>query len=365
MATDLTYNWTADSPVAPGETIREILDERSITQVDFALRLGKSQKFVSQLVNGKASLTHETAIELERVLSVPSSFWNTAEARYRDVLARQKASSDYGEDEEWTSAFPTKEMAKNGWIAEEATPAQRAEELLSFFGVSSVDAYKEYWGSERRLAARMSTAFSAETPAIAAWLRAGEIAAESISTAAYDAELFECTLAELRSATRLPFAESRMLVQQQCAAAGVAVVLVSDLPKTRCHAVSWWASRSRAVIQLGLRYKTEDQVWFSLFHEAGHLLLDDRSRSRICDLDSDPALEDRMNQLAADLLIPPDSLREFLEAGRPSKTSVAAFAERIDVAPGIIVGRLQRDEIIPHSWMNDLKKRLEFVDLEI
>ncbi|MDA3935241.1 MAG: helix-turn-helix domain-containing protein [Actinomycetota bacterium] len=358
MATELTYDWTTDSAVSPGETIREILNERAITQVDFALRLGKSEKFVSQLVNGKASLTHETALELERVLGVPSSFWNNAEARYRDVLARQRTSASYAEQSEWAESFPLKEMAEHGWIAKEADPARQTQELLSFFGVSSAEAYQSYWSLDRRLAARMSTAYTAETPAIAAWLRAGEKAAESIPCAPYDAELFRKTLSELRPASRTPLSESLAIVQQRCADAGVAVVLIPDLPKTRCHAVSWWASRSRAVIELGLRYKTQDQVWFSLFHEAGHLLLDDRTRTGICDLDSDQASEARMDSFAADTLIPSDSLAEFLGSGRPTKASVRAFAREIDIAPGIVVGHLQRDEIIPYGWLNDLKKRL-------
>jgi len=119
--------------------------------MDFAVRLGKSKKPVSQLVNGKASLTHKTGIELERGLGVPSSFWNATEART-----------------EWAGSFPLKEMVKQGFIAQDAGPA----EVLDYFGVSSVDAYNDHRDAPRRLANRMSTAYTAytaDTPAIAAW----------------------------------------------------------------------------------------------------------------------------------------------------------------------------------------------------
>ncbi len=356
MATDTTYRWTPDVPVAPGETIREILDDRSITQTDFAVRLGKSEKFVSQLVNGKASLTHATAIELERVLGVPSSFWNAAEAQYRDLLARERQRKELEAQAEWAGSFPLKEMAKQGFIAQDAGPA----EVLGYFGVSSVDAYNDYWGSEKRLAARMSTAYTADTPAIAAWLRAGEIAAESIRTAPYSESAFRTALAELRVMSRQPADVWREAIRTTSAAAGVAVVFVPDLPKTRCFAVSWRASRTRAVIQIGLRYKTDDHLWFSLFHEAGHLLLDDRKRSGISDLDGDSAAEERANRFAADLLIPPAEYQAFVAAGQPSKATVRAFAKRIGIAPSLVVGRLQKDKIIPPSWMNDLKTKLEW-----
>ncbi|MDP2181631.1 MAG: helix-turn-helix domain-containing protein [Actinomycetota bacterium] len=360
MATEYRYDPRVDLPVAPGETIREILEERGITQVDFALRLGKSEKFVSQLVNGKASLTHETAIELERVLGVPSSFWNTSEATYRDVLARQHRETEHAEQADWIDSFPLKEMAAHGWIAREASPVEQAEGLLSFFGVSSVSAYRNYWGSEKRLAARMSTAYTPETPAIAAWLRAGERAAEAIRVAPFDEKRFRGVLGDLRTVTCQPDAKWQQLLEERCSSAGVAVVFVPDLPKTRCFAVSWWASRTRAIIQIGLRYKTDDHLWFSFFHEAGHLLLDDRKRSGISDLDGDSAAEERANRFAADLLIPSAEYAVFVAAGQPSKATVRAFAERIGIAPSIVVGRLQKDGVIPPSWMNDLKTKLEW-----
>jgi Zn-dependent peptidase ImmA (M78 family) len=149
---------------------------------------------------------------------------------------------------------------------------------------------------------------------------------------------------------------------ERCASAGVAVVFVPDLPKTRCHAVSWWASRTRAVIQLGLRYKTDDQVWFSFFHEAGHLLLDDRSRSRISDLDGEGPVEDRANAFAADFLIPAAEYAAFVSRGRPSTAQVVALAEALGIAPSIVVGRLQREEVIPYTWMNALKTKVDWAE---
>jgi plasmid maintenance system antidote protein VapI len=352
--------WKPDLPLAPGETIREILEERGIPQVDFAARMGKSEKFISQLINGKASLSYETAIDLERVLGVPASFWNAAEATYRDLLARQHTEVEAQEQADWVESFPVKEMAERGWIARESTPAEQAEELLAYFGVASIDAYREYWGARKRLAARMSTAYTPESSAIAAWLRAGERAAEGVRTEPFGEKQFRAVLLELRGATRLAPAEWQPLVIERCARAGVAVAFVPDLPKTGCHAASWWTGRTRAVIQLGLRGRTDDQVWFSLFREAGHLLLDARGTSSISDCGGDGPAEARANAFAADLLVPPAEYAEFLaEGGRMSTARVVAFAERIGVAPSIVVGRLQHDGVVPHNRMQGLKTRLE------
>ena len=360
MTGDLTYRYGEDTPLPPGETIKEILLERGIPQRDLATRMGKSEKFVSQLLNGKVSLTHATAMDLERVLGVPAPFWSTAEARYRVAQTRLQDRERTEKYAAWARSFPLEEMEANGWIARERTLQEQAESLLGFFGVSSIEAYKTHWGSERRLTARMSTAYPARAPAIAAWLRAGEREVERRKTAPFNAATFHQALTDLRAVTRLPLHEWQPLIESQYAKAGVAVVFVPDLPKTRCHAMSWWVTRSRAIIQLGLRQKTGDQLWFSLYHEAGHLLLDDPGRVGINDLDGSRTSEERADRIASDLLVPPDSYRSFIANGRPSKAAVEAYAEQIGIAPGIVVGRLQHDGIIPFKWMNDLKVRMEW-----
>jgi HTH-type transcriptional regulator / antitoxin HigA len=38
-----------------------------------------------------------------------------------------------------------------------------------------------------------------------------------------------------------------------------------------------------------------------------------------------------------------------------TKQAVVDFAASINIHPGIVVGRLQHEEIIPIYWMNDLK----------
>lgn len=45
----------------PGTTIKEQLEDRGMTQKDFAARMGMSEKHISQLINGDVRLTPETA----------------------------------------------------------------------------------------------------------------------------------------------------------------------------------------------------------------------------------------------------------------------------------------------------------------
>ena len=74
----------------PGDTIADLLDERSWTQAEFAVRLGTSRKFVNQLVSGGASINEATALRLERVLGSTTRFWLSREADYRAAMAKRQ-----------------------------------------------------------------------------------------------------------------------------------------------------------------------------------------------------------------------------------------------------------------------------------
>jgi HTH-type transcriptional regulator/antitoxin HigA len=77
-----------DEVTPPGETLLEILEERGLTQADLAERTGRSRKSIHEIIEGKAEITPETALQLEGFLSIPASFWNQRERHYREFLAR-------------------------------------------------------------------------------------------------------------------------------------------------------------------------------------------------------------------------------------------------------------------------------------
>ena len=70
----------------PGTTIKEQLNDRGMSQKEFAVRIDMSEKHVSKLINGEVQLTPEVAVRLEIVLGVPARFWNNLEAIYRENL---------------------------------------------------------------------------------------------------------------------------------------------------------------------------------------------------------------------------------------------------------------------------------------
>jgi hypothetical protein len=127
------------------------------------------------------------------------------------------------------------------------------------------------------------------------------------------------------------------LVMRSCAS------LVWRLPKTgeATMAVCKWpsdaAGQSRAI-------------------SAPSLFLDDPGANHA----DDPA-EHEANQWAGDWLIPPQYTDEL--PGLHTKAAVSAFAAKIGIHAGIILGRLQHEGYVPFATpMNDLRQSLRFAE---
>src|SRR5579862_6758991 len=110
----LEYRPTQVSP--PGETLQDLLEERGIVQADLAARLSRSTKNLSQVMNGKAPISPDLALDLEKVLGVPAKFWLNREAAYREWLSRTNLPDPTEEDLAWVRYFPYAKMAGLGWV---------------------------------------------------------------------------------------------------------------------------------------------------------------------------------------------------------------------------------------------------------
>jgi len=356
-----TYSPDRVSP--PGASLKRTLSALEMTQTELATKLGKTDKYVSELINGKAFISPEVAIHLERVLGTPASYWNNRENTYREWLARQKVAEELSAQTEWAGRFPLKPMTKLGWIDRKSKGADLVGELLEFFGIATPREWDALWGLKLpAVAFRQSKSYDVDKYALSAWLRYGEIEAQRIDCAEFDKNLFVASLQAARSLTVEDPEVFQGALVKLCCDAGVALVFTPDLPKTRVHAAVRWVSPKKALIQLGLRYKTDDHLWFSFFHEAAHIL---RHGKKLVFLETNGLLdtaETEADRVAAEILVPRIQYEAFAAREVFSKAGIRAFAEEMGIAPGIVVGRLQHDGKLPFTHCNELKQRLEWAD---
>lgn len=356
MTTTTSHAFRPDYAIPPGETLRDRLVEIDVSQADLAARSGLSTKHVNQIIHGIAPITQETAVILERVTGMPAGFWNRLEASYREWLVRAKLQELTPEDEAWLRRLPLKALKDRDLIPNDTDKGKLYESVLAFFGVADREAWERVW-SRPVASFKRSHAFTSESAAVATWIRIGEMESRKITTSPYNASTFRKALRSIRRMTRNPDTDA---IVATCAGAGVALVFVKEIDKSRISGATWWPSPSRAVIALSDRYKRDDHLWFTFFHEAAHVLLHSKKETFIDDGSEDDALEEEANQFAGDTLIPPDHAKRL--ANLRTATDVVGFANEIGIAPGIVVGRLHRDELWDWKKGNELRAVVQIVD---
>lgn len=206
-----------DYVVPPGATLREALEERDTSQANFALRTGLTEK-------------------------------------------------------EWLRGIPVAELVGRGYIPLRNGTSSMIREVLRFFQVRSVDAWKTVWEEPQIKFRARRKARGVSAGSAAAWLRMGELEAAKIECGSYDEQSFKKALLEVRGMTTVSPNEWKLRVQKRCAAAGVAVIWIKEMPKSGVSGITRWLSKEKALILLGLKFKRNEQVSFSFFHEACHVL---------------------------------------------------------------------------------------------
>ena len=347
----------SDMPVPPGDILAEEIEVRGMTQRELAARLDRPPQVINEIIRGKKAITPDTAIALGKVLGGSPQFWTNLEASYQMTLARRRAKDALLNEKQLLKEYPVGTLIKRGWLSAGRDAESRMNALLEFLGVASIEpkVYQAAVGFRITEAAQRKVS----PGALAAWLRKGELDAQEIRTADYDAQAFRAALAAIRGMTEQLPAEFIPAMTELCADAGVAFCAVQELPKSGANGVARWLTDRKALLQMSNRNKWADIFWFSFFHEAGHLLEHRTQRRMVIDgLGDDPdtaEMEAEADQFARDFLISPEDWNAFCAEGNFAPSAIRNFAQSIGIAPFIVVGRLQKENLIAYHQLRNLK----------
>lgn len=108
---------------------------------------------------------------------------------------------------------------------------------------------------------------------------------------------------------------------------------------------------------MSLLYKSCDIFWFTFFHEAAHVLKHGKKRTFIEGLECSSEEEKQADRFAREMLIPPADYK-LLTKETPTVQKIKVYARQLGISPGIIVGRLQHEGILPRNRLNSLKRSI-------
>lgn len=355
MGAELSTFFSPDYAVVPGQHLAAILAAKGMSQAELAVRIGRPQKTINEIVKGKAAITPDTALQFERALGISAKTWNALEANYQLQLAEQRDHVRLEEYASWAERLPIAELRKRGHIPGSDSKVDLVRLCLKFFGIDSPDSLP---ASSTVASFRQSPAFESDDLAMCTWLRLGELEAESIDCQPFDRGKFRSLLDNLRALTReADLQRVKKALQSECRTCGVAVAFTTELRHTHVSGAARWIAPDKAMIQLSCRYKSDDHFWFTFFHECGHILLHGKKEGFLEGRDISTREEEEANDFAANHLIPRHALVSLMRERPLSEDRLVTFAAQIGVSPGIVVGQLQkRRRLVPATPLNKLKK---------
>ncbi len=336
----------------PGATIKEQLSDRGMSQKEFAARMDMSEKHISRLINGEVQLTPETAVRLEMVLGVPAKFWNNLEAIYREKIIKAETENAMDADVELAKQFPYSEMAKYGWIPETRNPKEKVFYLRQYFEVVKLSLL----GNEQitRIACRRLAVTEKSDLALIAWAQEAKIKARDIQTASINVKGLIAAIPDIRKMTILKSRVFCPKLKKCLADCGVALVFLPHLKGSFLQGATFMDG-GKIVVGLTARGKDADKFWFSLFHELAHIVLGHVGRMNGTSDDDEKAAD----EWSGNMLIDENDFIAFQMERDYSERGIVHFARQQGIAPGIVVGRMQREGILQYNMLNSLKEKYE------
>lgn len=348
--------------IHPGRHIVRLLDELGVNQSWLSERAGVSRKLISQVINGEALISPDLAVSLENVFGVSAEFWSNLNSNYLtakskiDRVEKAKEEAVIYKDDIFSPFY--NELAKAGYVETTRKGYVRVLNLQRFFGINSLDKIE----TTQSAAFRTAKDKNYDKYAMAAWLRCGEIKRNELTLEPYDEKKFRASIPRIKSVIyEMPKDFWKELVSI-FAESGVALVAVKHLDRTYASGVARWIGQN-PMIMVSDRGKRDDKIWFTLFHEIGHIILKHGKSESFIELDEGmkkTKKEQDADDFATENLIPKTSYLSFINEATPvfTKEKIIEFASREKIPAGVIVGRLQHDERILYSMFNDLKKTL-------
>lgn len=349
--------------IHPGETLKEILEERDMSQKELSLRTGFSGKHISTVLNGEKNISVSFAKKLEYALNIDAEFWMNLQNQYDKELIEFDELHSISEEE--VSIFKSLKdifeyIVEKGFISDIKQKEQSILELRKFFNVSNLDSIPSIVSAG---AFRAQTSVNYDPYVLFAWLKICESLSEKIETEYVpQEEQLEKLLSlcpKIKELSLLPQEKFITELQNYFSSCGIAFVIIPAFEGAPLQGFIKTNQDGKTTIGMTFRQKRADIFWFTLFHEIGHFINGD-SKQKFIDFESIENLrETKADNFAQKMLLDSSAYSQFVNENNVSLKRIISFAESQNVAPSIVIGRLQHDKVIGWHEYTDVIQKYE------
>ncbi len=351
--------------IHPGETIADILEARGLTQTELAARTGVSQTFVTNVISGKKDISKNFAMALEYALGVPKSFWLNLQAKYdAEMLEYEEETSITEEEKEVCKHLNeiVKYLKSRGLLLTNKKANSLVLSLRKIFQVSSLC---NLGNIPHASAFRLSNNTKVDPHILNAWIRICQLKENGMeSCAPFDKSKINSLIGELKDIMLSDDSDTvpRDKIKETLLKYGIDFEIVKHFRGAPVQGYLYRRSDDAVRICMTIRKAYADIFWFSLFHELGHLVNGDLSKSSFIDIDGlDPKKENAADLFAANALLDQNDYEKFTQSYKKQAayTLIEDFAKKQHVMPYIVIGRMQKENIIGYEQYSNEKKRYQ------
>ncbi len=334
-----------DFIIHPGETIKEVLEERQMNQEELAIRTGFSPKHISEVVNGKRGISPSFAKSLEYVFGMPASFWINLQGIYDKEILEYKEQKEIDENEVSIvkSLKSLINYAENmGVMTKTQNTISQIIELRNICNVNNLTYINNLVTSQ--VAFRKSQTVETNVYVLYVWLRICELIAEKSNIVnEYSTEKLTANINNIKECMFLEINKAIEQLKKIFAECGITFQVVKNF---KGAPVQGFIKKidNKIILSMTIRRSFADEFWFALFHEMGHLLNGDIVNTQFIDYeDSKSDMENKADKFASNALINEEDYNQFIEKSDLTEKEIIEFAKTQEVQPFIVVGRIQKE----------------------
>ena len=331
----------------PGYYIQELIDDSGLTQEDYAKSLGTTPKNLSLLIRGRQSLSIDMAMKLSRMTDTSIDFWLNLQKKYDTLIAEFKSDEELEKEKQVFSYLSYTYFTNNFDLP--LLPRKTDDKikfLRNFLKVSSLTVFKNH---DMGVNFRSTKDGMSEKNVVRANIMV-QIAtnfALKLDAPKFDKKLFDKKLEYALTLTE-NHEDFYSMLKSSFLESGVIFVVLPNLPGSKINGATKKIGNS-ILLMVTDRRLYSDTFWFTLFHEAGHIMNSDYGISFESEKGEKEQLADKF---AENKLIPADKYKDFVKNNQFDSQSILKFSHNIDRDPGIVLGRLMNDGKVRYDDRN-------------
>mgnify|MGYP001025937912 FL=1 len=246
--------------IPPGMTIKEVLENRHMTQKELASRMDMSEKHISKLINGEVPLTQDVALRLERVFGVDASFWNGLEAGYREKILKVEYENSIDEEINFAKPFGYAKLARLGIVPETKKKAEQVNNLQKFFEVASLKTVADEMVMPL-VYENIKDMDKAKQSAIYTLVQITKGESRFVEVNPYDCELLKAFIPQIKELLQESLTVAKEPLKDMLAASGVIIVYLPIIDDITSTCITY--SKGNAIV-LGIPTAENKNFWHLL-----------------------------------------------------------------------------------------------------